>query len=150
MSNVGLTTSQISAAGAYAQADRLAVSIPVRPVDPTRRRFQVEDQATAQDAPAEAQSGTESTEGEASSAGQGKSGSGFGTSGFGLIGAVTSFLARLFGQAEGDPAGTTTSVRSGAQAYARAAATVTEDNGTEVLSPSYPRLASGRAVDLTV
>lgn len=150
-----MTTSQISAAGAYAQADRLAVTIPVRAIDPTRQRFQVEDQATAQEAPDKAGANAEATDREVSSSTEGKTGtqgkSASGGGGFGLLGAVTSFLARMFGQSDASQTTAATSVSSGVQAYTRAAgATLTDNNGTEVLSPSFPRLSSGRAVDLTV
>lgn len=150
-----MTTSQINAAGAYAQADRLAVTIPVRAIDPTRQRFQVEDQATAQQAPDKARANGDTVDGEVPSSTQGKSGgqgkSASGGGGFGLLGAVTSFLARMFGQADASQATAAASVSSGVQAYARAAgAGLTDSNGAEVLSPSFPRLSSGRAVDLTV
>lgn len=151
-----MTTSQINAAGAYAQADRLAVTIPVRAIDPTRQRFQVEDQATAQEAPDKARAnGDAAADGEVPSSTQGKSDSqgkpASGGGGFGLLGAVTSFLARMFGQSDASQATATASVSSGVQAYARAAgAGLTDSNGAEVLSPSFPRLSSGRAVDLTV
>lgn len=153
MSDSGLTSSQISAAGAYAQADRLVVSIPVRAIDPTRQRFQVEDQASAQDAPAKAQSGADAADGDGSSSSSTSSQSrpSTGRTGFGLIGAVTSFLARMFGQGDAGQVAATTSAQNGAQAYAQAAgALTTEDGGAEILPPSFPRLASGRAIDLVI
>lgn len=149
-----MTSSQITAAGAYAQAERMAASIPVRPIDPTRRRFQVEDQAAAKKAAAETRPDAESADadGAAPQGAEGRAASGWGRGGFGLVGAVTSFLARLFSQGEdGAAPPAAASVQAGAQAYARAAgAPLAYDGGAEVLMPSLPRLSSGRALDLTV
>lgn len=152
MSDSGLTSSQISAAGAYAQADRLVASIPVRAIDPTRQRFQVEDQASAQDAPAKTQAGTDAADGDGSSSStSSQSRPSTGRAGFGLVGAFTSFLARMFGQGDASQAAATTSAQSGAQAYAQAAGAATaEEGGAEILPPTFPRLASGRAVDLVI
>lgn len=152
MSDSGLTSSQISAAGAYAQADRLVASIPVRAIDPTRQRFQVEDQTSAQDAPAKTQSGADAADGDGSSSSSSSpSQPSTGRTGFGLIGAFTSFLARMFGQGDTNQVDAAASAQSGAEAYQRAAGgVVAENSAAEILPPSFPRLASGRAVDLVV
>lgn len=153
MSDTGLTTSQISAAGAYAQAERMAVTIPVRAIDPTRQRFQVEDQTAPQEAPSKAQPEADAADGDGSAAtGQQQAATGE-RRGFGLIGAFTSFLARMFGQTDAAQGGAAAaSAKSAAQAYSRTASTAgVIDNGpAEVLSPAFPRLASGRTIDLTV
>lgn len=149
-----MTSSQINAAGAYAQAERLVVSIPVRAIDPTRKRFEVEDQTAAGQAPVKPRPDSEQSEGE-SSAGGAQAGltGGWGRSGSGLLGALTSFLTRMFAQAsESTASAAATSPQAGVAAYARAAigAEAQQSGAAEVLSPSYPRLASGRAIDLTV
>ncbi len=154
MSESGLTISQISAAGAYARSERLAAeSIPVRAIDPTRRRFQVDDQTAAKQTAAQTRPEPESADADGQSAsafGGGKSGGGWG--GGGLLGAVTSFLARMFAQPETGSAAASSSAQAGALAYARTAANVPfgNYNDAEVLSPNFPRLSSGRALDLTV
>ena len=160
MSESGLTISQISAAGAYARSERLAAeSIPVRAIDPTRRRFQVDDQTAAKQTAAQTRPEPESADADGQSAsafGGGKSGGGWG--GGGLLGAVTSFLARMFAQPETGSAVASSSAQAqvqaqaGALAYARTAANVPfgNYNDAEVLSPNFPRLSSGRALDLTV
>lgn len=152
MSDVGLTSNQISAAGAYAQADRLVASIPVRAIDPTRQRFQVEDQSSSENASTGAQDATDGGDGSFSSSSQSQGQAATtGRFGYGLVGAVTSFLARIFGQGETTQTSAAASMQSGTQAYARAAGAVPlQDGGTEILSPSFPRLSSGRAVDLVV
>lgn len=145
-----MTPSQISAAGAYAQAERLAVSIPVRAIDPARQRFQVRDQVAAGEAPVQSRIESDA-DGESPAQSAGRQGGGA-RGGFGLLGAFTSFLARMFAQPESGSA-STVAVATGAQAYARTAnaTAMTGDFGAaEVLSPSFPRLSSGRAVDLTV
>lgn len=151
-----MTSSQISAAGAYAQADRLVVSIPVRAIDPTRKRFEVEDQTAAGQAPVKSRQDPEESGDSGSQSGgeqsQGAATGGWGRSGFGLLGAFTSFLTRVFGQAAESAAAAATSAQAGVQAYARAAGgdVVPQDGGVEVLPPAYSRLSSGRAIDLTV
>lgn len=153
MSQSGLTSSQISAAGAYAQADRLLASMPVRAIDPTRQRFLVDDQTSASQAPGGNQNAAEAADGDGSSSSQSQARTGFsfGQNGFGLVGAFTSFLARMFGQSEVAQTASASSVKSGIQAYNRAAGTtVAQDGAAEVLPPSFPRLSSGRAVDLVV
>lgn len=147
-----MTSSQISAAGAYAQADRLVVSIPVRAIDPTRKRFEVEDQTAAEQAPVRERSEAESSDEQSASGGsQGRLTGGWSRAGFGLLGAFTSFLTRVF--AQGETAAASTSAQAGIQAYTRAAGNAAANQAAgraEVLSPSFPRLSSGRAIDLTV
>lgn len=154
MSDVGLTSTQISAAGAYARSERLvAESIPVRAIDPTRQRFQVGDQKVADQTAADARAEADSTDADGQSgsayAGGGKASTGWGS---GLLGAFTSFLTRMFAQPENSVSASASTAQAGAQAYARAAASVPlgNYNGPEVLSPNFPRLSSGRALDLTV
>lgn len=156
MADSGLITSQIGAAGAYAQADRLAVTIPVRPIDPVRQRFEVEDRDAAKQAPVDSQGDAEAvaSRSEAGQPDQSNVSTGSGWAGSGLLGAFTSFLARLF--ADSGSADTATSTekmaRAGAQAYAQTASSVEIGNyrDADVMSPAFPRLSSGRAVDLSV
>lgn len=151
-----MTSSQISAAGAYAQAERLVATIPVRPVDPTRRRFEVDDQTAATQTPVDSRAETDGADADGAasgSAGGEATSTGSGRGGFGLLGAFTSFLARLFAQSDsGDSTVAAGAAQSGAQAYARAAGTTDVGNYSdmELVSPSFPRLSSGRAVDLSV
>ncbi|MCR6633118.1 MAG: hypothetical protein NVV74_25465 [Magnetospirillum sp.] len=159
MSESGISSSQISAAGAYARADTLVATLPVRAIDPTRPRFQMGDEVAGDEKAAKAR-----PQGEAADAtdADGTAGSfdrtqerpatGWGRTGFGLLGAFTSFLARVFSQSDAGQVTAGASLRSGLQAYARAAGTSAADEtgGAEILPPSFPRLASGRRVDLTV
>lgn len=146
-----MTASQIGGAGAYARTAMLASAIPVRPIDPTRQRFQVKSEVEAQQAKDQsaAVQTDQADEQFATSTDQASSGGSRG--GFGLLGAFTSFLARMFAQPETEAAAAT-SMQTGIQAYSRSAGSVpvNENGGIEVMSPSYPRLASGRAIDLTV
>lgn len=152
VAETGLSISQANAAGAYARSELLGATIPVRPADPVRQRFQVADQTAADQADAQSQSAATDPD-QQSAAGKSAGGSLFG-SGSGLLGAFTSFLARFFGQGEAETAGAGTSataLRTGAEAYGRAASIAVNDNpGIEVLSPSFPRLSSGRTLDLSV
>jgi len=146
-----LSISQANAAGAYARSEALGAAIPVRPADPVRPRFQVADQAGADQTEAQSRSHAADSDGQPA---ESRSGGGRASgNGLGLLGAVTSFLARFFGQGEAETAvaAGSQSLRSGLEAYGRAAATAVNDNpAVEVLSPSFPRLASGRRVDLSV
>lgn len=149
-----MTSGRISAAGAYAQAERLVATIPVRAIDPTRQRFQVRDQVDADHAPVQSRPQADAADADGASSNRAEdqaAAGGQGRGGFGLLGAFTSFLARMFAQPEAGQ-GAAVSARDGIQAYARAAGTaIAGDFGaTEILSPSFPRLSSGRAVDLTV
>lgn len=147
-----MTLSQTQAAAATARAERLVVSIPVRAIDPARQRFQVDERPAADTVPAGRRAEADSVDADGSPP-QGRAAGGWGRGGFGLVGAFTSFLTRMFSQAEGDGAvaSAATTLRAGTQAYARAAGTVAANYpGVEVLSPSLPRLSSGRAIDLSV
>lgn len=153
MADLAMSISQTNAAAAYGRTEFLGASIPVRPTDPIRPRFQVKDEVAADQA--EDQPRTISAEGNeqaaAESSGSRQSAAGFGS---GLLGAFTSFLARFFGQGEAETttiASSSTAMQNGVAAYGRAAASGLEGAATaEVLSPSFPRLASGRALDLSV
>lgn len=145
MGDFGMTISQISGAGAYGSAGRLGYAVPVRPVDPVRQRPQVKDDVAAQQAndqsAAANQANGQSAAGDNAARGA--------RANFSLLGALTSFLASMFAQPAGEAAAAT-SMQAGIQAYARSAGPVPSDQGVEVISPSFPRLSSGRAVDLTV
>lgn len=163
MSNIGSVTNQSSAAGAYARAEQLVVAVPVRAIDPTRRRFQLDDESVAKKsvdqsrADGDEQSGASFQQDAAVSPAR---------SGFGLLGGLTSFFARFFGQSatakSGAEAGAgqsdanqpvaAASMRAGIQAYARTAtaSALNQAGAFEVFSPSFPRLSSGRALDLTI
>lgn len=154
MGGIGLTSSQISAAGAYARSERLvAESIPVRAIDPTRQRFQVDERDAADQAVADSRAEADSTGADgrspSSAAEGGKAGTGWGGN---LLGAFTSFLTRMFAQPEAEASPLASTAQAGALAYARTAASIPADlhGGPELLSPNFPRLSSGRALDLTV
>jgi hypothetical protein len=147
-----MTAGQVGGADAYARAAMLAPAIPVRPIDPARQRFQVKAEAEqAKNQQEVAQSPSDQT-GEQAVFSTGDDQSGRGSrGGFGLLGALTSFLTRMFAQPEAEAAPTATTVQAGIQAYARSAGPMpANENGIEVMSPSFPRLSSGRAVDLSV
>lgn len=129
------------AAGAYARAEALVPPGPVRPADAVRPRFAVSDGDKAAKAGAAATADTaDNPASEPLAAGTPRSG---------LLGALTNFLARVFAQ-EGGADAATAPAASGLRAYARAAATPAEPAGVEIASPGFPRLSSGRALDLTV
>ncbi|MBX9634234.1 MAG: hypothetical protein K2X44_04560 [Magnetospirillum sp.] len=148
-----MTTSQVSGAGAYARADSLGYAIPVRAIDPARQRFQVRDEVEAQQARDQSAATAAQSEDQSPVSATGDETSRGSRGGFGLLGAFTSFLARMFAQPEGEAmaAAPVASMKDGIQAYARSAGPLpANENGIEVMSPSFSRLASGRAVDLTV
>lgn len=152
-----MNSSQIRAAGAYAQAERLAVSIPVRAIDPSRKRFEVEERPSSEQAPVRARAKSDSSAGQTAASTREGAGIGWRRDGLGLVGAFTAFLTRVFSQSESDDESgavtATASARAGTQAYSRAVAgTVVNDfdDTSEILTAFFPRLASGRAVDLTV
>jgi hypothetical protein len=156
VSQSAMSISQLNVSGANARPDGLAATIPVRPIDPTRQRFQVEDQVSADDASAQAKNQADAADGDAASQGGAgrRAAAGWGGNGSGLLGAFTSFLARMFSQAQ-DAAETSAtspaSMRAGIQAYGRVATPESGfQPGAEVLAPGFPRLSSGRAVDLSV
>lgn len=155
MAQSGMTSlTSIRAAGPYTQAERMVVPTPVRPVDAVRKRFIVEDQSAAEQAPVKPRPEADLAEAE-------DAGDFWRTSpkrdkerqGFGLLGAFTAYLTRVFAQpAPPGSAEAAASAKAAAQAYKRAANSITlpDVNTAEVLSSFFPRLASGHAVDLTV
>ncbi|MBC7953396.1 MAG: hypothetical protein H7Z12_16445 [Rhodospirillaceae bacterium] len=149
-----MTTSQVGVAGAYARAAMLGPAIPVRAIDPTRQRFQVKGEAEQAKTQSEvAQSPVDQSDEQAVFSTNGDQSGGSSRGGFGLLGAFTSFLVRMFAQQPDSEAAApaTTTVQAGIQAYARSAGPLpANENGVEVMSPSFPRLSSGRAVDLSV
>ncbi len=139
MSDLGTSISAVSAAG---------VQSPVRAIDPVRRRLPSTEEA--------GQSGNEpfvpfNAAGDdfaipAPADKRGGARGGFGS----LLGAFTSFVASLFSQSEvpaAQPA--PASMQAATAAYSRGAV-LPEIAAYEVLSPSLPRLSSGRALDLSV
>ncbi|WP_173980835.1 hypothetical protein [Magnetospirillum sp. UT-4] len=143
---------EVRAAGAQARAAAAVVAVPVRPIDPARPRFEVEDGGqAARKAPAkpEAESFRD----------QIQPGRPFpdmpvsGRRGPGLVGAFTAFVAKLFTQDTASAGLEASAVLNGARAYGRAARPTAQPDtqpGMDILSPSFPRLASGRILDLTV
>lgn len=127
----------------------LGPAIPVRTIDPARQRFQLKPEAEQAKTQSEvAQSAADQADEQALFSSTGNTPS---RSGFGLLGAFTSFLARMFAQPEAEAAAPSASVQAGIQAYTRSAGPVpVNEDGVEVMPPSFPRLSSGRAVDLTV
>lgn len=155
VADLGMSISQTNAAAAYGRTEFLGASIPVRPTDPIRPRFQVKDEVAADQA--EDPPRTISAEGDEQAAAESSGSSRQSAAGFGsgLLGAFTSFLARFFGQGEAETttsaSSSSTAMQNGVAAYGRAAASGLDGAAsTEVLSPSFPRLASGRALDLSV
>lgn len=147
-----ISASQLSATGAYARAETLVATLPVRAIDPTRQRFQVDDQVAGDDASAQAQSQAEATDSDGASSGSARqqAATGWGNGGYGLLGAFTSFLTRMFSQSQGEQVAGATAMQSGIRAYNRFGAGAESGDGAEVLPPGFPRLSSGRAVDLSV
>lgn len=135
----------VRATGAYARAEGLVPPGPVRPIDAVRPRFTVQDgdkPAKVADAPESAEAAENGPDGAAAVAARGGRGPG-------LLGALTNFLSRMFAQET--ESGADVVAASGLRAYARAAAkAAVESPGIEVASPGFPRLSSGRAVDLTI
>lgn len=74
--------------------------------------------------------------------------------GRGLLGALTNFLAKMFTQADQGGESAASSRLNGLGAYAQAngqqAANMTSGSNAEIQSPGFPRLASGRLLDLSV
>lgn len=148
-----ISASQLSATGAYARAETLVATLPVRAIDPTRQRFQVGDQVAGEDASAQAQSQAEAADSDGASSGSARqqAATGWGSGGYGLLGAFTSFLTRMFSQGQGEQVAGAPAMQSGIRAYNRfAAGAESGGGGAEVLPPGFPRLSSGRAVDLSV
>lgn len=149
-----LTTSPLDPRNAALQI-RPTASAALRPADPTRERFQVGDNKVAsQDAEAvEDRSGPFAVDADGTGdlgaeAVRQKSARG----GRGLLGAFTNFLAKIFTQADG-AADSAASVRlNGIGAYGRANAQQPQSTATQTMdnvqNPGFPRLASGRVLDL--
>ncbi|CDK99057.1 protein of unknown function [Magnetospirillum gryphiswaldense MSR-1 v2] len=149
-----LTTSPLDPRNAALQI-RPTASAALRPADPTRERFQVGDNKVAnQDSEAVEDRGgqfaidADETGGLGAQAVRQKSARG----GHGLLGAFTNFLAKIFTQADGT-ADSAASVRlNGIGAYGRANAQQPQSAATQAMdnvqNPGFPRLASGRVLDL--
>lgn len=149
-----LTTSPLDPRNAALQI-RPTATAALRPTDPTRERFEVGDNKVAnQDAEAVEDRGgpfgvdADETGGLGAEAVRQKSARG----GRGLLGAFTNFLAKIFTQADG-AADSAASVRlNGIGAYGRANAqqpqSMTAQAMDNVQNPGFPRLASGRVLDL--
>lgn len=143
-------SSRTDGAGAQARAESLARLGMVRPADPVRQRFPLEDESKTR--------ARQTQDGQSPLAddGAGERSKGFtGGLGSGLLGAFTSFLARFMGQAETGGQSTVPSAitqGTGIDAYARANDLVgnDQDQGPDLLTPGLPRLSSGRALDLSV
>lgn len=138
------------ARGAYARAEALVPPGPVRAIDPVRPRFsEVDGGKAAETAEAASPSVEAETRAEAS---ERTAADGAQTArGPGLLGALTNFLARVFGQSGEADSVAPSAVLSGLRAYAPGAAAMAGDPaGVEISSPGFPRLSSGRALDLTV
>lgn len=152
-SSIASSTS-LRAAGPFAQAERNVVPMPVRAVDPVRKRFTIEDQSASEQTPIQFRSEAENADGEESGSFW-RSGSKRNKEwqGFGLLGAFTGYLTRVFAQsAPPGSAEAAASAKAATQAYKRAAGSIVmpDVNTAEVFSSFFPRLASGHAVDLTV
>jgi len=75
--------------------------------------------------------------------------------GRGLLGAFTSFLAKMFTQSDSGSESSASTRLNGIGAYDRATAQAPSTNAfsgytSDVQSPGFPRLASGRVLDLTI
>lgn len=153
MAESGLSISQTNGTAAYGRAEAMAAAIPVRPTDPTAPRFQpadpvTSDQAEGQSSQSSAATSTTEIESQANTSKRRKWSWG---DGFGLLGGVTSFLARILGQTDGSAAtGQSTTMKAGITAYNQAAGMNTPESADDILAMSFPRLASGRTLDLTV
>lgn len=137
------------AAGAYARAEALAASAPIDPVRPgfkildgdgPARAGRARPQAAGTDLPRaapEAEAGGERPRAE---------------NGPGLLGALTNFLARAFSQPTETEGAQASSRLAALRSYARFAVGRggMEQTGVELISPSLPRLSSGRTLDLSV
>lgn len=137
------------AAGAYARAEALAASAPIEPVRPGFRILDGDGpaktgQARPQAAGTDPHRGAPATEagGERPRAENGP----------GLLGALTNFLARAFGQPTETDGAQASARLAAVRSYAQSAVgkVGTERTGVELISPSLPTLSSGRTLDLSV
>lgn len=148
MNEVSGTVVDLRGAGAYARADALSSAVPIRSVDPARPRFAVVDGGNA----AKAQGRPQATGLPTDSASDAQQAPAPAERGPGLLGALTGFLVRAFSPASEVEASQASSLLNGLRAYARAALGQggSQQAGVEVISPSLPRLSSGRSLDLSV
>ena len=136
---------------------RPTATAALRPTDPTKERLEVGDeQAAGSNAAGVDQNAAsftlDSDETSAFSVTQTDERSARG--GRGLIGALTNFLAKIFTQSD-QSSDTSASTRlAGVGAYTQSnnqqSAALTGSLGAEVQSPGFPKLASGRILDLSV
>ncbi len=140
MSVSDVAVTEARAANAYARADTLAAPAAVRPTDAARPRFDIADApATKREAHSDSRNGAvrpdaQTPQGRAASAAIG----GGGDSGY---------LAQALAQADEDRNPPPSAFRAATAAYG--AQRAGEAPMVEVISP-FPRLASGRALDLSV
>lgn len=137
------------AAGAYARAEALAASAPVNPVRPGFKILDGDGPARTGQAPPQA-AGTDPHR--AASAAEAGGERPRAENGPGLLGALTNFLARAFGQPTETEGAQASSRLTALRSYAQSAVGRggTEQAGVELISPSLPRLSSGRTLDLSV
>lgn len=136
-------------------AIRPAASDAVRAADPTKERFQVGERkvgkrdaepAASDLVQAFAVDADETAAFAAPARGRG---------GRGLLGAFTSFLAKMFTQGETQTDSVASTRLAGIGAYGQANATAPQPAAltgfaAEIQAPGLPRLASGRVLDLTI
>jgi hypothetical protein len=136
---IGTSISAVNAAGGQ---------LPVRAIDPVRRRLPGAEEAAQSRAQVFAPDydGADDFTASAQEERRGGARGGFGS----LLGAFTSFIATLFAQADTEAAAQpTASAQAATAAYGRGSI-LPAVAAYEVLPPSLPRLSSGRALDLTV
>lgn len=146
MNEVTGSVVEARAAGAYARSEALASS--VRATDPVRPRFAIGGAAPK---PGRASPLGEAASDPAAPAITVEGEFGASRSGPGLLGALTNFLARVFAQAPETATGQASSRLAGLRAYAQSGvAALSGETAVEVMTPSLPRLSSGRTLDLSV
>jgi hypothetical protein len=124
----------------------------VRPADITKPRFEVGDQDASSRARAAARQFSPDND-DSQQEGYAQPEAATGRSSQGLVGALTSFVAKLLGQTSQSEGVPPSSVLAGARAYASASnrgQAVASEQRTEVVSPFFPRLSSGRVLDLNI
>lgn len=143
MSEIAATDAR--AVGAYARADALAAPAALRRADPVRPRFDVADAPPPRrpDRPAERRPAA--TPGDTALAGDGRRVS----AGVTAPRRDSGFLAQAIAQAGEDDRPPASAFRHAASAYGQDGAAGRPRPDVEVLSP-FPRLASGRTLDLSV
>lgn len=149
-----LTTSPLDPRNAALQI-RPTATAALRPTDPTKERFQVgdnkvanQDTGTVEDQTGQFSVDADETSGLGAEAVRQKSARG----GRGLLGAFTNFLAKIFTQADGATDSAASARLNGIGAYGRANAQHPQSMTTQAMdnvqNPGFPRLASGRVLDL--